>query len=237
MSINRAITRHALDALCPANVVGRHFCRRKREDRCPLNQHVSQNPFTDDCLLLDATLFTYKVNQKFVLHFASRSTTRIPKRHVEEQRICGWSGDHSDDARIALRAPCSTSFQQEHNRAKSNKRGRYSGYPCRPIGRHLLSGIDLLGKDADHESSPRPFGRGLGRVVATPLACARGSAQLTAPAVGSVSSLSSLMSTSVVSISPATLAALMSAVLATSAGSMIPVFTRSSYSPVAALKP
>src|SRR6185295_19812440 len=55
----------------------------------------------------------------------------------------------------------------------------------------------------------------------------------TAATSGFASSFSSVMSTSVVSIRPATLAALMRAVFATSAASMMPALTRSVYSPVA----
>ena len=59
--------------------------------------------------------------------------------------------------------------------------------------------------------------------------------QAMAPLTGSVSSFSSVTSTSVVSIRPATLAAFVSAVLETNAGSMMPALTRSSYFSVAAL--
>src|SRR6185503_15491901 len=61
--------------------------------------------------------------------------------------------------------------------------------------------------------------------------------QAIASSIGLLSSLSSVMTTSVVSIRPATLAAFCSAVRTTRAGSMMPDLTRSSYSPVVALKP
>ena len=68
-------------------------------------------------------------------------------------------------------------------------------------------------------SSRNPVRAGLGRF--------RGTAQDTAFATGLSSSLSSATITSVVSIRPATLAALSSAVRETSAGSMMPALTRS----------